>query len=67
MCLKAEWRRRITSLDLLASFFLMHPRIPLALMATRTHFWLMANLLSTGTFMSLHTVPFSRRSSLSLY
>jgi len=29
---KADYRRKITSLDLLAVFFLMHTRIPLALM-----------------------------------
>jgi len=36
----AEWRGRRTSLTLLALLFLMHPRIPLALVATKAHCWL---------------------------
>ena len=43
---RAEQRRRIISFALLATFFLTHPKIPLAL-ATRAHCWLMTNLLST--------------------
>ena len=42
-------KKTITSLDLLATLLLMHPRIPLAFLATRAHCWLMANLLSTRT------------------
>jgi len=41
--------RRITSLDLLATFFLMHPRTPMVFLATRAHWWFVANLLSTRT------------------
>ncbi|PKU39776.1 rna-directed dna polymerase from mobile element jockey-like [Limosa lapponica baueri] len=37
----------MTSLDLLAMLFLMHPRRPLAILATRAHCCLMVNLLST--------------------
>lgn len=40
---------RITSLDLLATSFLMHPRIPLSFSATRAHCCLMANPLFTRT------------------
>ncbi|KAK4828702.1 hypothetical protein QYF61_000540 [Mycteria americana] len=48
MCLtRAEQRRRITSLDLLAMLSLMQLRRPLAFFATKAHFWLMINLLST--------------------
>ena len=42
--------RRITSLSLLAMLFIMYCRIPLAFLATRTHCWLMVNLLSTVVF-----------------
>ena len=38
--------QRITSLYLLTMLFLMHPRIPLAFLATRTHCWLMVYLLA---------------------
>jgi len=44
---RAECRGRITSLDLLAAVFLMHPRRPLAFLATRAHWWLMISLSST--------------------
>ncbi|PKU48619.1 hypothetical protein llap_1071 [Limosa lapponica baueri] len=39
----------MTSLDLLAMLFLMHPRIALAFLATKAHCWLMVILLSTRT------------------
>ncbi|PKU32409.1 hypothetical protein llap_17287 [Limosa lapponica baueri] len=39
----------MTSLDLLATLFLMHPRMPLAFLATGAHCWLMVILLSTRT------------------
>jgi len=39
----------ITSLNLLAVLFLMHPRVPLVFLATGAHCWLMDNLLSTRT------------------
>ena len=45
----------------------MHPRIPLAFLATRAHCWLLVNLLSTRTPRSLSTELFSNRSALSLY
>ena len=44
---RAEWRGRITSLDLLSTLFLMYTRIPLACLATGAHCWLMAKLLSS--------------------
>jgi len=53
---------RITSLDLLAMLFLMHPKIPLAFLATRTHCWFTANLLSTGTPRSFFAELLSSRS-----
>lgn len=34
------------SLDLLSRVFLMHPRMPMAFLATRTHWWLMDSLCS---------------------
>ena len=57
----------ITSLDLLAMLFLMHPRIPSAFLATRAHFWLMANLLSTRTPRFFSTGLLSRKSAPDLY
>ena len=44
---------RITSLDLLAMLFLVHPGIPLAFLATRAHCWLMANLLANQDAVGL--------------
>ena len=44
---------RRTSLDLLATLLLMHPRMPLAFLAARAHCWLMVNLSSTRTPRSL--------------
>jgi len=46
---------RITSLNLPATLFAMHPGIPLAFLATRAHRWLMDNLLSTRTPRSFST------------
>ena len=46
---RAEQSGRRTSLVLLATLLLMHPRIPLAFLATRAHCWLMDNLSSTST------------------
>jgi len=49
---------RITSLNLLATLFSMHPRIPLAFLATRSHCRLTANLLSTRTPRSFSVVTY---------
>ncbi|PKU42183.1 neuronal acetylcholine receptor subunit alpha-4 [Limosa lapponica baueri] len=43
----------MTSLDLLATLFLMHVRIPLAFLATRAHCCFMVNFLATRTPKSL--------------
>ena len=45
----------------------MHPRMPLAFLAARTHCWLMVNLSSTRTPRSLSTELLSSRSAPSLY
>ena len=45
--------KRITSLELLATLFLMNSRISMALLATRVNCWLTANLLSTTIPKSL--------------
>ena len=50
-----------------ATFFLMHSRIPLAFLASRAHCLLMANLLSTGTPRSFSTELPSSRLYPSLY
>ncbi|PKU41419.1 hypothetical protein llap_8284 [Limosa lapponica baueri] len=39
----------MTSLDLLVTLFLVHPRMPLAFLASRARCWLMVILLSTRT------------------
>ncbi|XP_069664098.1 coiled-coil domain-containing protein 169 isoform X3 [Haliaeetus albicilla] len=50
ICLtSAKEKGRITSLDLLAAFFLMEPGWPLAFFAARAHCWRVAILLSTRT------------------
>jgi len=41
----------------------MHPRIPLAFLATRAHYWLMVNLSFTRTPRSLSTELLSSRSA----
>ena len=64
---RAEQRERITSFDLLATIFVLHPKIPLAFLATRAHCWLMANLMSTRTCRSFSTELPSSRSSPYLY
>jgi len=64
---RAEQRGRRTSLDLLATLLLMHPRIPLAFLATRAHWWLMVIFSSTSTLISLSTELLCSRSALSLY
>ena len=56
-----------TSLILLATLLLMHPRIPLAFLAARAHCWLMVNLSSTRTPRSLSAELLSSRSTPSLY
>jgi len=58
---------RSTSLYLLATLLLMHPRIPLAFLAIRAHCWLMVKLLSTSTPRSLSAELLSNRSTPSLY
>ena len=45
----------------------MHPRIPLASLATRAHCWLMVNLWFPSTPRSLFTELLSSRSAPSLY
>ena len=45
----------------------MHPRIPLAFLAARAHYWLMVNLSSTSTPSSVSTEVLSSRSAPSLY
>ncbi|XP_068788224.1 uncharacterized protein [Struthio camelus] len=60
-------RGRITSLDLLPTLCLMHPRRPLAFLATRAHCCLMLHLLSTGTPRSFFMELLSSRSTPSLY
>jgi len=55
-------RRRRTSLDLLAMLFLIPPKIPLAFLATRAHYWIMANLLLTRTPKSFSAELLSSRS-----
>ena len=52
---RAEQRDRRTSIVLLATLFLMHPRIPLAFLVTRAHCWLMAKVVHQHT-----QVPLSR-------
>lgn len=49
---RTKGRRMITSLQQLATLLLMHPRIPLAFLATRAHCRLMANLLSNRALVS---------------
>ncbi|KFP04029.1 Neuronal acetylcholine receptor subunit alpha-4 [Calypte anna] len=60
----AEYRGRITSLDLLATLFLIHARMPLAFLATWAHCWLMFSFLAIQTprslsawLLSIHSVP----------
>lgn len=43
------WRGRITSLHLLKTLLLTQPKMILVLSATRTHCWLIFNLISTRT------------------
>ncbi|KAJ7411711.1 hypothetical protein BTVI_48726 [Pitangus sulphuratus] len=57
----------ITALDLLAILFSMHPRIPLALLDKRMHYWLMVNLLSTKTPRSFSRELLSSMSAANLY
>lgn len=45
----------------------MHPKIPLAFLATRPHYWLIANLLSTRIPRSSSTELLSSGWSLNLY
>ncbi|XP_068782109.1 uncharacterized protein [Struthio camelus] len=63
--IRAEERGRITSLDLLATLCLMHPRRPLAFLAARAHCCLMLNL-STRTPRSFSAELLSSRSAPSL-
>ena len=44
---------QITSLDLLATLFVMHPRVPLAFLATRARYLLIAILLSMSSQLSI--------------
>lgn len=60
---RSEWRGRITSLELLATLFLMNPRTPLAFLATRKYCWLMDSLLFTRTPRSYSTELLSSRSA----
>ena len=63
---RTEWRGRTTSLNLLAIFFVIHLRRPLAFLATRAHCWLMVSLLSARTPMSFYS-ELSSRSAPNLY
>lgn len=59
-------QRGIISVNLLAVFLLMQPRIPLAAFVARTRYWLMVNLVSirtSGSFVC-STPP---QSAVSLY
>ena len=58
---------RSTSLSLLAILFLMHPRIPLAFLITRAHYWLMVNLLPMRNTEYFSAQLLSSRSSPNLY
>ena len=58
---------RITFLALLATFYSMDPRMPLAFLATRAHCWLISKLLFTRTSRSFSAEPTSSRSSPNLY
>jgi len=63
----AEWRGRITSLDLLATLDLMQPRIPLPFFAPRPCCWLMVKLVSTRTPKFFPAKLLSSWASLSIY
>jgi len=58
---------RITSLNLLATLYFRHPRIPLAFLATRARCWLMSNLLSIITPWSFSAKLLSSESAPNLY
>jgi len=62
-----EKRGRIPSLDLLATLFLMQPRIQLAFWAASAHWWLMATFSAIGTPKSFSAGLLSISSSSSLY
>jgi len=55
--------RRIISLDLLATVFLMHPRTPLVFLSTTSVYWLMDNLLSTSLPNSFYAELLASRST----
>lgn len=59
--IRAEKRGRITSLELLATLLLMHPRMPLAFLVTRAHYWVMDSLSSIRTPRSFSAEHLSSR------
>ena len=64
---QCQVEERITSVSLLATLFLMQPRMLLALLAARMHYWLVFNLVSTRTRRSIFTKLLSSLSSPSMY
>jgi len=56
----AEQSRRITSLSLLDTLFLMHSNIPLAFLATRAHWWLMVAVVLQDSQVILCRAPFQQ-------
>ena len=63
---RAEQRRGITSVNLLAVLCLMQSRMPLAFFSVRAQCWLTFNLLPTRTSTSLSANPPSSQSASSL-
>lgn len=54
---RADPPGKITTLDLLGTFFLMHPRVLMAFLAPRTHCWLMDSLLGPRNPRSFYWCP----------
>ena len=65
--MRAEWRGRTTSLNLLVTLLLMQPRIQLACWAARTHWQLMLNFSSIDTPKSFSSELLSSHSLPNLY
>ena len=63
---RAEWRGRITSLDLLPMLFLLQPKIPVAFLATRTYWWCVVSLFCPRTPRSFCAELLSSSSAPSL-
>jgi len=62
----AEQSRRITSLSLLDTLFLMNSNIPLAFLATRAHWWLMVAVVLQDSQVILCRAPFQQVSPWSV-